>query len=416
MIQRQPPAKWSRQSGLEPRGFPGFSISADPPGCESRPPIAGCGGIRPSCLRPIALLCLLAAGVSAAAAQKWEIQYFYDHAKSSFVICDMQFPSASRGVAVGVIREGRREDPSSVVTADGGLHWQTVPLKEPPVSLFFLNENLGWLVTTKGLWQTVEAGRSWTKLPKLPAEIFRVYFIDEKHGWGIGPKKTALETRDGGQSWSPLVAASAQDGEDVNFSCYTWIAFATPRNGLITGWNIPPRRFDTLLPNWMDPDTALRQRETPHLSFSLTTSDSGAEWSAASASLFGVISRVRFAPEGKGLELTKYSETFRYPSEVSSLEWPGGENHTVFRDAKFDVTDIWLASDGTAYLSGSKVRGKLRGVIPDKVEVFTSKDLDEWTPIPVDYRAEASSTILAAPDDDHLWLATDTGMILKLVR
>ena len=369
-----------------------------------------------SLARPILGLWLLVAGMSPAAAQKFEIQYFYDHAKSSFVICDMQFASVNRGVAVGVIRTGKREEPSSVVTADGGLHWQTVPLKEPPVSLFFLNENLGWLVTAKGLWRTVEAGRSWTKLPKVPAEIFRVYFLSERHGWAIGAKKTALETRDGGQTWSPLVAASAQDGEDINFSSYTWVAFASPRNGLITGWNIPPHRFDTLLPNWMDPDTALRQRETPHLSFTLTTADGGAEWTAASASLFGVISRVRFAPEGKGLELTKYSETFRYPSEVSALQWPGGESHTVYRDAKFDVSDIWLASDGTAYLSGVRIRGKLRGVIPDKVEVFTSKDLENWTPIPVDYRAEASNTILAGAGDDHLWLATDTGMILKLVR
>jgi hypothetical protein len=34
----------------------------------------------------------------------------------------------------------------------------------------------------------------------------------------------------------------------------------------------------------------------------------------------------------------------------------------------------------------------------------------------VDYRAEATATILAAAEDDHLWMATDTGMILKLVR
>jgi len=31
----------------------------------------------------------------------------------------------------------------AVVTSDGGAHWQTVDLKEIPVSLFFLNENLG---------------------------------------------------------------------------------------------------------------------------------------------------------------------------------------------------------------------------------------------------------------------------------
>ena len=91
-------------------------------------------------------------------------------------------------------------------------------------------------------------------------------------------------------------------------------------------------------------------------------------------------------------------------------------NPIVDADAKFDVTDIWLASDGTAFLSGTVIRGKLRGVIPDKVQVLTSQDLENWTPIAVDYRAEATATILAASDDDHLWMATDTGMILRLVR
>jgi hypothetical protein len=366
--------------------------------------------------RPVFGLWLVAMGVSPVAAQKWQIQYFYDHAKSSFIIGDMQFPSAKRGVAVGVIRERGREDPMSVVTSDGGLHWQTVPLKEIPVSLFFLNENLGWMVTAKGLWQTVEAGRTWTKLPKVPAEIYRVQFVDETNGWAIGPRKTALGTHDGGKTWSPLSAAAAQDGEDINYSAFTWIAFATPRLGLITGWNIPPKRFGPPLPNWVDPDTALRQRDSPHLSFTLATADGGAKWTYSSSSLFGIIARIRFAPEGKGLGLTQYNETFRYPSEVYSIQWPAGTTHTVYRDAKFAVSDIWLASDGTAYLAGTAVRGRLRSVIPETVQVLTSRDLEHWTPIPVDYHAEATATILAAPDDEHLWMATDTGMILQLVR
>jgi photosystem II stability/assembly factor-like uncharacterized protein len=366
--------------------------------------------------RPILGLWLLAAGVSPLTAQKWQIQYFYDQAKSTFVVSDMQFSSDARGVAVGVIKRGNHEEPTSVVTADGGQHWQTVALKEVPVSLFFLNENLGWMVTAKGLWQTVEAGRTWTKLPKLPGEIYRVYFADDTHGWAIGHRKAALETHDGGKTWSSLSAAAADYGEDIEYSAYTWITFATPRLGLITGWNIPPRRFGPDLPDWVDPDSTLHQRDTPHLSYTLATKDGGAKWTPSSSSLFGTIARVRFAPGGKGLGLMQYSETFRYPSEVYSIEWPGGGTRTVYRDPKFAVTDIWLATDGTAYLAGTAVRGQLRSVIPQKVQVLTSKDFENWTPIPVDYRAEATSAILAAAGDENIWMATDTGMILKLVR
>jgi photosystem II stability/assembly factor-like uncharacterized protein len=366
--------------------------------------------------RPILGLWLVVAGVTPAAAQKWQIQYFYDQAKSSFAVSDLQFPSAMRGVAVGVIKRGNHQEPTSVVTADGGLHWDTVPLKETPVSLFFLNENLGWLVTAKGLWQTTEAGRTWTKLPKLPGEIYRVHFLDENTGWAIGPKKTAIETHDGGKTWVALGAAAAELGEEIEYTAYTWIAFATPRVGLITGWNAPPGRFAPDLPDWVDPDSTLQQRDTPHLSCTLATADGGAKWTPSSRSLFGTIARVRFAPEGKGLGLMQYGETFRYPSEVYSIQWPEGTTQTVYRDAKFAVTDIWLAADGTAYLAGTVVRGRLRGVIPAKVQVLMSKDLETWTPIPVDYHAEATAAILAASDNDHIWMATDTGMILKLMR
>jgi hypothetical protein len=89
-------------------------------------------------------LLLLAVGASPLAAQKWQIQYFYDHAKASFAISDFQFASPNRGVAVGVLHGARRDEPSSVVTSDGGMHWDTVPLKEFPLSLFFLNESQGW--------------------------------------------------------------------------------------------------------------------------------------------------------------------------------------------------------------------------------------------------------------------------------
>ena len=36
--------------------------------------------------------------------------------------------------------------------------------------------------------------------------------------------------------------------------------------------------------------------------------------------------------------------------------------------------------------------------------------------MPVDYRAEATTLMLAGPDAHHLWAGTDTGMILRLVE
>jgi hypothetical protein len=366
--------------------------------------------------RPICALWLLAVGVAPLVAQKWQIQYFYDKPKSTFVIADLQFPTPERGIAVGMIQEGTHQDPTSVITSDGGAHWQVVDIKEPPLSLFFLNETLGWMVTTKGLWQTAEAGRSWTRLPKPPGPILRVYFLDENHGYAVGTKKTAVETKDGGKTWQKMAVVKPEAGENVNYSAYNWIAFATPTIGLITGWNVPPRRSGARLPAWVDPDQTLRQRESPHLSYSLGTGDGGKTWTSGSGSLFGTVSRVRFGPKGLGLGLIQYGEAFRFPSETYAINWPAGTSRTVFRDPKFNVTDIWLTSDGTAYMAGTQVRGQLHSLIPGKVRVMTSKNLKDWTTMAVDYRAEGINTILAGAGDDHLWMATDRGMILKLAR
>jgi photosystem II stability/assembly factor-like uncharacterized protein len=347
------------------------------------------------------------------AAQRWESKYFYDEDKSGLVFTDLAFPSARRGVAVGYVTDGKHEEPVSLVTSDAGEHWLRSPLAEMPVSLFFLNENVGWLVTSKGIWRTTEAGKNWVKLPKPPAEVLRVAFLDESHGWAVGARKSILETHDGAQHWKPVPVAAEPPG-DPNYSAYTWIAFANPDTGLITGWNIPERRWGNEAPDWMDPASALMRSDLPHLDYAVRTRDGGKTWSSSSASLFGEMERVRFLPDGRGIGLTVYSQGFRFPSEVYRINWHTGRNVSIYKTPEFAVSDVWLAPNGTAYLAGTRMQGKLRDVIPGKVQVMTSTDYVVWRAIDVDYRAEAHRVILAAVDEDNMWIATDMGMILKL--
>lgn len=342
------------------------------------------------------------------------MQYFYDKADSALSIDDIQCPSATRGVAIGSIHEGDHQKPVVLVTTDGGAHWQITNFKEFPVSLFFLNENLGWMVTTRGLWVTHEAGKSWQKLPKVPGEIYRVYFTDEQHGWAAGANKKIFATANGGRRWTAVAAAEGLPGQS-QYSAYTWIAFVTPQIGLITGWNQPPQHQGVNFPDWMDPRATVEDRETPHLSYQLTTNDGGKHWTPQSASLFGSVMRVRFSKAGVGMGLIAFGPTFEYPSEVYRIDGDNGKSTPVYHNTKIDITDIGFSPDGTAYLAGIQVPGQLRDVVPGPVKVLKSSDYQHWTEMPVDYRAAATNVTLAIADDHHLWLATDGGMILKLM-
>jgi hypothetical protein len=348
-------------------------------------------------------------------AQGWKLQYSFDEAKSELVLQDMSFPTAKYGVAVGAIEslDGRSRKPVMLATTDSGAHWNLTHLKENPVSLYFLNDSIGWMVTENGLWKTMEAGKDWHKLPKVPGSIARVYFADENHGWAACAKKTVLATHDGGVKWEAVKAATEPPGSPER-SIYSWIAFASPKYGLITGYNRPALRWGAQYPAWLDPEDALLRRETPHLTYSLVTRDGGATWHSVSTSLIGHVARFRFAGDGPGLGLMQYGDSFKFPSEVYKVDWKTGKNETVFGDKRYAITDVWLTPDGTGYLAGMEIPGQVRSVALGKVKVFKSADLKSWDEMPVDYRAIANRVILAGADASNLWLATDNGMILRL--
>ena len=349
---------------------------------------------------------------------RWQSQYFYDKSKEILSIRDLRFASPARGVAVGelLVEKGKRGKPVSIVTSDGGAHWQLTPIEEHPVSLYFLNETAGWLVTTDGLWRTDEAGKSWHKLHHFPSGMWVVHFNDEQHGFTAGSKKRAYRTEDGGEHWNAIDAAAEPPG-DPKFSVYNWISFASPEHGVISGWNRPPNRFPPEFPDWMDPESAVYRREGPHLTYVLTTNDGGATWKSSSASVFGEITRIRVLPGGSGVGLIEYGNGFKTPSEVYHLDWRTGKNNTLYRNNRFATTDVWQTAAGAVYMGGIEVAGQVRGVVPGKVKVLQSRNTDAsvWAEIPVDYRAVANRVIFGG-FGDSLWMATDNGMILKLER
>ncbi|MFB3828114.1 MAG: hypothetical protein ACE15B_15195 [Bryobacteraceae bacterium] len=364
-----------------------------------------------------AQLCILAALLPGAlsAAGRWQMQYFHDEAESSFHILDLAFPTAQRGIAVGYLADKGRNRGSAALTIDGGAHWTAVRLPSPAVSCFFLNESVGWIVTEKGIYQTIEGGRSWKKIPA-PKEILRVHFLTPERGFGVGLRKSVFETADGGKRWTRVAAADAVKARP-EYTAFTWITFVTPQVGMIIGYNRPPRRASQEFPDWMEPEKAVSRSEWPTMSVSLETRDGGKTWNAATTSIFGRIARVRLTPEGRGLGLVEFAESFAYPSEVFSLAWRSGKSLRAFRERDRAVTDVAVAPSGPGYLAAIGIPGKLlRAPIPGKLHILTSGDLSTWTEMEVDYRANARRAMFASAGARDIWVATDTGMILKLVE
>jgi hypothetical protein len=359
-------------------------------------------------------------------AQKWTIQYFYDEDRSRLELTDLAFPSAERGIAVGTIqdeREGRKPRYTALVSSDGGAKWSLVPLKEFPRSIFFLNDSLGWLVTPNAIWFTEESGRTWTKVsdqikpskkfgePPPGGLILRVWFLDPQHGFAAGLQRSVFETRDGGRSWSPVEEAP-KPPSNPQYTSYSRLAFADARHGLIVGGYSPPGQSD--LPSWMEPERAMRRYQFPTLALLLETHDGGAKWISSTAPLFGSIASLRLAGVD-GLAVFVYNDSFEWPSEVYHIDLSSGKSESVFRENDRRVTDSAVFTGRRAFLAAVEPPGRLHSTpIPGKVKMLTSANLKDWTELEVDYKAVARSLVLAGPDADHLWAATDTGMILRL--
>lgn len=356
-------------------------------------------------------VCMLAA--TSLFAGKWQIAYFYDKEDASLTINDMDFPSASRGVAAGYLDEKGKSKPVIVTTDDAGAHWTVTKFKQVPVSMFFLNDKSGWLVTPKGIWQTADAGRTWRELPKAPKFLMKVHFLDESRGFAVGAHKMAYQTQDGGKTWQPI-AAAAEPKTDPEDTVYNNISFVNPTAGLINGFSAPPHPGDTGKPDWLDPRGATSRREWPHLSIMLDTRDGGKTWKFSTASMFGRITRTVFLPDGRGLGLIEFTDTFQWPSEVHLLDGTTGKSHIVYNATDRAITDVLLLPSGTAYLAGVEVTGRLQhSPIPNKLVILKSENLKDWREMDVDYRASAVRAVLRAAPDGSLWAATDTGMILK---
>lgn len=98
------------------------------------------------------------------------------------------------------------EPPCSILkTEDAGASWQTIYQSgsfEALRGIHFVNENVGFVVTSGSCLRTLDAGLSWTDHPISDTSIFMdVFFPNEQLGYIAGFSGEVYKTLDGGETW-----------------------------------------------------------------------------------------------------------------------------------------------------------------------------------------------------------------------
>jgi hypothetical protein len=362
-------------------------------------------------------LALLASLATLGAAERWKIQYLYDQAGSNFDIRDIVCPSTQRCIAAGVITDKNdRQQGVVVVTSDSGLHWSRYDVKEQPVSLFFIGESSGWMVTEHGLWSTVEGGRSWNKVETRKG-ILQTHFLDANHGYIAGAASLLDETLDGGKTWTKLPEGASASANARALS-YDTITFQGP-HGIIVGEIDPAGAASKPAKG-----SAASQRQPPgRHAVILETLDGGKQWTTGSIPLDADLGRLRLSKQGFVLVLVVYTEAHA-PVASAVFQAPLGQPHSrlIFGERDRAATDVALLDDGGAILVAVEPPGNTPQLpIPGKLKILQSRNLAlgkniVWQEMDVDYRAVAQAAVIAVADPRHIWVATDTGAILSLVE
>ena len=119
-------------------------------------------------------------------------------------------------------------------TDNGGNFWSLkYPVNTPYTylyGLFFLNENKGWVVGSKGIiLYTDDGGDNWvSQTSNTNEQLNSVNFVDANTGWIVGENGVILHTENGGSSWTVQVSNTLADLKSVKF--------VNTNNGCSVGW------------------------------------------------------------------------------------------------------------------------------------------------------------------------------------
>lgn len=115
-------------------------------------------------------------------------------------IFDLYFPTDLVGYACGQGGALRK-------TVDGGVTWSvlTSPIANDQFTVFFLDEQRGWVGGATSGARTVDGGATWTSMFSLPSYTKAIIFTDADTGYAVGQTGQTLRSTDGGATWQTIL-------------------------------------------------------------------------------------------------------------------------------------------------------------------------------------------------------------------
>lgn len=227
------------------------------------------------------------------------------------------FTSAAKGFVAG-------DNGYLASTVDGGKSWRQHSLKttENINEIYFRNDQNGYLVAGRKLFITSDGGASWRETTIFRAGDFRggvpnflsIRFADKKRGAAVGSvlnskgdviDSLVLVTRDGGETWSRIIAPTKTElfHLDFNGSSHAWIV---GDNGLILatidgGESWRPQKSGTANALYnVDFRDDFEGYAVGAAGTILRTADGGATWQRVTTAFPGTFMRVDFADDKNG--------------------------------------------------------------------------------------------------------------------
>jgi photosystem II stability/assembly factor-like uncharacterized protein len=159
------------------------------------------------------------------AGNSWtEIHYTISDSACAVYEQDICFTDEYNGTLIGYINDcnqGHYYYSVIFLTTDGGFNWSEQwrgPVFDNEYdiimlnSVYFIDENFGWIVGSSGLVLKYTKGNDWQEVPAFTdLPLRKVYFLDQSHGWisaGYHNRQDSylklFKTNDGGETWKKI--------------------------------------------------------------------------------------------------------------------------------------------------------------------------------------------------------------------